>query len=171
MSWKKLTVEDIRLILAEEEIQKLNTLSLENELIDKVIDETLNVVSATWRGAMASKGYNIDVRDFYVPYEYIYYILVHARHLIWTRFPNSPTIALDERRVEEYDNAMKMLEKMTIAPSSPYDASDPDNPNKNPEEIVNGSIVNYPKRFPAWFEESIFVDNLVELTHRKEKEF
>lgn len=169
MAWKRLTIDDIRLILAEDEVEKLNKLSLAEDKLEKVINETLDMTANVWRGVLRSKGYHIDIRDCYIPPEYVYFVLVHARHTIWTRFPNSNDIALDERRVSEWDDAMEMLKKADIAPSSPYDPSDPENPNVNPDDIVNASIVNYPKRFPAWFTNTIFVDDLVKMTHESDK--
>ena len=48
MSWKRLTIDDLRLILSEDETQKLDTLSL-NEDITEPVNQTILLVSNTWR--------------------------------------------------------------------------------------------------------------------------
>ena len=49
-----------------------------------------------FRGAFRAKGYAVDVRDNYVPSGYVLPVLQYARYVAWSRFPNSPDIALDE---------------------------------------------------------------------------
>lgn len=79
-----------------------------------------------WRGAWQAKGYQIDIRDHYVAPEYTYYVLVHARYAIWTRFPNSPAYALDEARKAEYDKALELLKSPYIGTSKPDYSDDPE---------------------------------------------
>ena len=79
-----------------------------------------------WRGAWQAKGYQIDVRDHYVAPEYTYYVLVHARYAIWTRFPNAPAYALDEARKAEYDKALELLKSPYIGTSKPDYTDDPE---------------------------------------------
>lgn len=99
--WKKLDINDLRTILSEDELDKLRTLSLDAE-IDNIVNDGLNLISDTWRGALGAKGYTLDIRAHYTPPEYRYWILTHARYAIWTRFPNTPGIALDKAREAEY---------------------------------------------------------------------
>ena len=86
MSWKRLTVDDLRTVLAEDEIQKLMNCSLDTELSGRIQQQIDNVADA-FRGAFASKGYNMDVRKHYVPEEYVLPILNYARWSCWTTFP------------------------------------------------------------------------------------
>lgn len=37
MAWKRLTIDDLRLVLAEDEVEKLNQRSLEDSLFEQVI--------------------------------------------------------------------------------------------------------------------------------------
>ena len=50
MAWKRLTIDDLRLVLAEDEIDKLDTRSLEPNL-SAVIQQQLDVASDAFRGA------------------------------------------------------------------------------------------------------------------------
>ena len=118
--WKQLTVDDLRLILSEDEITRLNSISKSQE-INSIIQDTLDLVADTWRGAIISKGYDYDIREHYIPLSYSYWILVHARYVVWTRFPKSPNIALDSARQSEYEKALDLLEKMYIGADIPDD--------------------------------------------------
>lgn len=108
MSWKKLDIDDLRLILAEDEVERLNTLSLKEDLTG-VLNDTIELVAQTWRGAMRGKGLEIDPREGYIPSAYAYWILVHARYACWSRFPNSGVIAIDDVRKKEYEQALEIL--------------------------------------------------------------
>ena len=59
MAWKKLEMNDLRLVLSEDEMDKLNELSLD-ESITAVIDDTIELVSNVWRGALKAKGMEIE---------------------------------------------------------------------------------------------------------------
>ena len=108
MSWTRLTIDDLRLILSEKEVEQLNQYSLD-ESMTAVINDTIDMIADTWRGALRAKGYTLDSRDHYLPSAYRYYALTHARHAVWTRFPNSKDIALDDRRLDEYKEALELL--------------------------------------------------------------
>lgn len=108
MAWKKLNIDDLRLVLSEDEVQKLNELSVE-ENIDQILNDTIELISQTWRGAMRAKGIEIDPRDGYIPSAYQYWVLVHSRYACWSRFPNSSVIAIDEVRKKEYEQALEIL--------------------------------------------------------------
>jgi hypothetical protein len=100
----------LRLVLSEDEMDKLNELSLD-ESITAVIDDTIELVSNVWRGALKAKGMEIDPRDGYTPSTYWYWVLCHARYACWSRFPNSSVIAIDDVRKEEMKRAMDLLKE------------------------------------------------------------
>ena len=113
MAWKKLTIDDLRLVLSEDEVEKLNTLSLEENITD-IINSQIELISQTWRGSFQAKGYEIDPRDYYIPSAYAYWVLVHARSGVWARFPMSSTIAFDENRKEEAKRALELLKNPAL---------------------------------------------------------
>lgn len=123
-TWKQLTIEDLRKILSEDEVQSLENMSKIISL-DR-IQSTLDLIADTWRGAISAKGYSVYERAHWVPNELAYWILVHARWAIWTTFPMSPSIALDEARKSEYEQALKYLEKMPFAIKEPVYSEDPE---------------------------------------------
>lgn len=128
MSWKRLTPDDMRLVLAEDEIDKLNNFNKSEELYD-IIQKQLDLIAAQFRGAFTAKNYVIDVRDYYLPEEYHHAALVIARYLSWSRFPNSHYIALDEPREKEYIEAKELLKNPYIGTSAPdYSGMSPEDP-------------------------------------------
>ena len=128
-NWKRLEVDDLRVILSEDEIQTLKTISLDDSKVD-VVQEMIDMASDLFRGAFVSKGYPIDVRDHYSPLNYKHFILIYARWSMWSRFPMSPSIALDEARKQEWNLACDMLKDPRIGVESPewkYSSENPDN--------------------------------------------
>ena len=121
--WKRLKIEDLKKILSDDETEKLEEISTTSP---DVIQDVLDLVADSWRGAWQAKGYQVDVRDHYVAPEYTYFVLVHARYAIWTRFPNSPAYALDEARKAEYDKALELLKSPYIGTSKPDYTGDPE---------------------------------------------
>lgn len=117
--WIKLTTNDLKMVLAQDEIDKLSTMSLSPEKIDLIIQQTLDDVANTFRGSWNSKGYEIDIRDCYIDKAYKVYVLNYARVLIWSRFPNSKEIAIDEIRQKMYDEAVELLKDPYIGVSKP----------------------------------------------------
>lgn len=124
MSWKRLTVDDLRTVLAEDEIQKLMNCSLDTELSGRIQQQIDNVADA-FRGAFASKGYNMDVRKHYVPEEYVLPILNYTRWSCWTTFPMTQDFALSEPRKMLYEEAKELLKNPYIAVSKPDYSDDP----------------------------------------------
>lgn len=61
MSWTHISPNDLRICLSEDEFQKLSTLSLEPSS-RQIIQDTIDLLSETWRGALKGKGYEIDPR-------------------------------------------------------------------------------------------------------------
>lgn len=110
MSYQKLTIDDLRQCLSEDEIDKLDTLSLEpgtTEIINKIME----TISQTWRGALKAKGYEIDPRDYFIPETYKWWVLVHCRYACWSRFPQSSIFAIDDVRKKEYEKALELLKE------------------------------------------------------------
>lgn len=124
MSWKRLTVDDLRLTLSEDEIDKLSTRSLDTNL-SGVIQDQLDTVADAFRGSWSAKGYTLDVRDHYVAPEYKQFVLNYARWQIWTRFPMTEDYALSEPRQKQYEEAAAMLKDPYIATGKPDYSDDP----------------------------------------------
>lgn len=144
--WTQLTINDLRKILSEDEIEKLNTLSIGDGITD-MINSQIDLISDTWRGALQGKGYSMDIRDHYTPSEYQYWILVHARWAIWTRFPNSINIALDDARKNEYDKCLELLKDPYLNVSDPdweYSSENPSNWNES-ELDTEPNVINNQK--------------------------
>ena len=152
--WKILTIDDLRLILAENEIQALDTVNKDGS-IEAMVNQQILLVSEMWRGALRKKGYVVDVRPGYVPAEYWLPILQHARWVSWSRFPFADNYALSEPRKFEFEEAMKLLKEVDIGPSAP------DYSNLTPEEEEQyGDLIDQQKtdgavsmpflKFPPW---------------------
>lgn len=127
MAFKRLTTDDLKSILSQDEIDALNTFSLDPAKTT-ILNDTIDMIADTWRGALSAKGYALDVRDHYIPTEYAYWVLVHARYAIWSRFPMSPAIALDDARKDEYNKALELLKNPYIGASKPDWEYSPENP-------------------------------------------
>ena len=125
MSWKQLTIDDLRLVLSEDEVDKLNEVSLDPSL-STVIQDQLDMVSDAYRGSWRSRGYTIDVRDHYVAPEYRNAVLNYARVQIFTRFPMTPSFALDENTNKQYEEATELLKNPYIGVSKPDYSDDPE---------------------------------------------
>lgn len=132
--WKQLTTDDLKQILSEDEIDTLNTVSVDSKYTD-IVQNAINLVANMFRGAFEAKGYEIDIRDYYVPASYHLPVLQYARYIAWTRFPNSPDIALDEARKKEVERLFKLLENPYIGTEAP----DWEHSSKNPEHGRYGS--------------------------------
>lgn len=139
MSWKHLTIDDLKLVLAQDEVSKLEERSVE---ITDIINKQLDIVADMFRGAWAAKGYKLDIREHYVAPEYVIPVLNYARWQIWTRFPATENISLAENRKAGYDEAVTLLENPYIGTSDPYDPTDPDNPNEN--DKIKDSAISMP---------------------------
>lgn len=124
MAWKRLTVDDLRLTLAEDEIDKLSTRSLDTD-IQNVLQDQLDMAADAFRGAWLSKGYEVDVRAHYVAPEYRQFVLDYARYQIWTRFPMAEDYALSKPREESWKTAVEMLKNPYLATSKPDYSDDP----------------------------------------------
>lgn len=116
--WKRLDFNDLAEILAQDEIDKLDVYSLSAD-ISSICQKQLDSVADLYRGSWQSKGYALDVREHYVAPEYRIPVLNYARWQIWTRFPNSKDIGLDDPRKAAYEEAKELLKSPFIGVSPP----------------------------------------------------
>lgn len=123
--WRRLGVDDLRLVLAEDEIEKLSSMSVSEDLND-ILQKQVDMVADSYRAAMQSKGYIVDIREHYIPNAYKMFVLNLARYQIWTRFPNSKDYALGEEREASYDEATEYLKDPKIGPPIPDYSDDPE---------------------------------------------
>ena len=147
--WNKITIEDVRLTLAEDEIDRLNTLSTTEENLNKIIDQTIEMVSSMIRGSLQSKGYTLDFREYYLPKEYYFFALIIIRYQLWTRFPNSNKFALDDARTKQYEEAMSMIKNPILGPSTPDYSDLPDE--EKPKPIEDVALINPKLKFDAFY--------------------
>lgn len=155
MSWERLTIDDLRLVLAEDEIEKLNERSLAEDKLSVVIQQQLDLAADSFRGALQSKGYLLDVRDHYIAPEYKQFVLNYARYSIWTRFPMTENFALSEPRKKQYDEAVELLKNPYIGVSKPDYSDDPGLSSDTSLSNVNDGAITMPwlKMPPTPFEE------------------
>ena len=108
-NWKHLTTDDLRLALAEDELERLGTLSLDESKLSVVLQQTLDNAADAFRAAWSAKGYELDPRDHYISTGYSEFILSFARWNLWCRFPLSDNYALSEPRKLQYEKAIELL--------------------------------------------------------------
>ena len=125
MSWRRLTIDDLRLVLSEDEVDKLNTRSIDPALSAR-IQLQLDTVADYFRGAFQGKGYDLDVRDHYVPPQYAQPILNYARWQVWTTFPGTEDYSLTDPRKQQYEEAVELLKDPYIATEKPDYSDDPE---------------------------------------------
>ena len=128
--WNKLTIDDMKLYLSQDELDALNTYSVD---IEDVINKQLDAIADMFRGAFVSKSYEIDTRDHYIPSSYKHFVCTYARYVIWQRFPMSPNVALDDARKEEYKLVSELLKDAYIGVDKPeweHSSNNPDNTGK-----------------------------------------
>ena len=136
MKWKRLTIDDLRLVLAEDEVDKLENRSLDED-VQNIIQSQLDCVADAFRGAWKSKGYEVDVREHYD----------YARYQIWTRFPMTEDFALSEPRKKQYEEAQDMLRDPILGTSKPDYSDDPELSSLNNARYDNAISVPWLK-FP-----------------------
>ena len=130
--WKELTIDDLQVILSQDEVDALNTLSSDPSKTP-VVQDMIDMAADIFRGPFISKSFEIDTREHYIPSNYAHFVLVYARYSMWTRFPMSPAIALDDARKDEYEFIRDMIKNPTIGVDKP----DWEHSNKNPENPDN----------------------------------
>lgn len=116
--WKRLTVQDLKIILSEDEV---NTLQNTSTSFEDTAQEVLDLASDMFRGSLRAKGYAYDIREHYTPSSYHLKILQHVREIIWTRFPHSNIIAIDHLRESEADSLDEILKDPYLSPETPED--------------------------------------------------
>lgn len=85
-----------------------------------------------FRYAWCSKGYNVDERPAYIPNGYKVFVLNIARVEIWSRFPNSSNIGIDDIRKQLYNDAKELLKDPYIGVPDPDYSDDPELSGKVP---------------------------------------
>lgn len=123
--WVHLTYEDLAEVLAYDELEKLNEMSI-HESIDNICQRQVDSVADAFRGAFLAKGYNIDIRSHYIPQTYKVYVLAMARYFICARFPGSKDIFLDEPRYELFKRAQDLLKDPVLGVPDPDYSNDPE---------------------------------------------
>lgn len=144
MAWNELTTDDFKAILSQDELDLLQTISTDGET--DVVQNAIDLVVQQFRGAFIGKGYEIDVRDQYIPDSYRLPVLQYSRYVVWSRFPNSPNIALDEVRKEQVKQALELLKDPYIGLDKPewqYSSKNPDTAGS----LQAGSITVPPMKF------------------------
>ena len=136
MSWNRLTIDDMKLYLSQDELDSLNTYSTD---VENVINQQLDAIADMFRGAFVSKSYEIDTREHYIPSSYKHFVCSYARYVIWQRFPMSPNVALDDARKAEYELVKGLLKDAYIGVDKPDWEHSSNNP-ENTGKIQGGSI-------------------------------
>lgn len=156
--WTRLNIDDLRLVLAEDEVQKLDNLSKTTD-ISAMINDQLDMVADMYRGALAAKGFNIDVRAHYISPEYRNIVLNYARWQIWTRFPMTENYALSKPRENLFLEAQDYLKDPKIGPSIPDYSDDPElSGNTDLTSYSDGSLSLPYLKFNSW--DSGFMSNM-----------
>lgn len=143
MAWKRLTYDDMRLYLAKDELDRLEKVSIDADL-SAVVDDTLDLVSETWRGAWMGKGYDVDVRPYYTCSTYWPFILAYARWTLWNRFPNAGNFALSETRKDEWELAKELLKNPYIGLDKPDYSDDPELSGDADDSLAKDASITVP---------------------------
>lgn len=109
MAWKHIEISDVRLALSEDEIERLQTLSVDESKLNEIIQQTSDAVADMFRASWDGKGYAVDPRPHFVSEGYVIPILAVIRYTLFTRFPMSDNYALSEPRKLQYEKAVELL--------------------------------------------------------------
>ena len=123
MAWLRPTIEHLKLVLAQDEIEKLENASSD---LSGRIQGQLDATADLYRSAYMQKGYTLDVRDHYIDSGYLIPMLNYARYQIWTTFPMSEDFALSEPRKMLYEDAKELLKNPYLGTSTPDYSDDPE---------------------------------------------
>lgn len=77
MAWLRPTIEHLKLVLAQDEIEKLENASSD---LSGRIQGQLDATADLYRSAYLQKGYTLDVRDHYIDSGYLIPMLNYARY-------------------------------------------------------------------------------------------
>ena len=142
-NWKRLTYNDMRLYLAKDELDKLQTASIDASL-SAVVNDTLDLVSDAFRGAWLAKGYEIDQREHYTCSTYFPFILAYARWTLWNRFPSAQAYALTETRKDEWKLAADLLKNPYIGVDKPDYSDDPELSGNVDDTLIHDPSITVP---------------------------
>lgn len=156
MAWKRLDIDDLRLVLAEDEIDKLNTRSVDPKF-SQIVQDQLDLAADAFRGAWSAKGYSIDIRPHYIAPEYRQFVLDYARYQIFTRFPMAEDFALSKPREELWKIAVAMLKDPYLATSAPDYEDDPEAAEEAAKQAGDSSVAMPWLRMPGEVGEYGFV--------------
>lgn len=123
MAWLRPTIEHLKLVLAQDEIEKLENASTD---LSGRIQRQLDATADLYRSAYMQKGYTLDVRDHYIDSGYLIPMLNYARYQIWTTFPMTEDFALSEPRKLLYEDAKELLKNPYLGTSTPDYSDDPE---------------------------------------------
>ena len=137
--WKQLTTNDLKKILSQDELDTLESVSVDPSL-SSVVQDGIDLVADMFRGAFIAKGYKYDIRDHYVPSTYALPVLQYSRVVVWSRFPNSPAIALDEVRKKENERLQDLLKDPYIGAEDPDWEHSSENPEATGKDQAKGTI-------------------------------
>ena len=123
MSWIHPTINELKLVLSQEEIDKLSEVSTD---LSNRIQSQLDAITDQFRAAFRAKGYTIDVRNHYIDNGYLIPMLNYARWQVWTTFPMTEDYALSDPRKFMYEEAKELLKNPYMATSEPDYSDDPE---------------------------------------------
>lgn len=146
MSWKHPTTEDLKLVLSQDEIDKLSSVS--NDLSDRIQGQ-LDAVADLFRAGFTAKGYSVDVRDHYIDTGYLIPMLNYARWQIWTTFAMTEDYALSDPRKYMYEEAKELLKNPYIATTKPDYSDDPELSSQALSSDVDSAIAMPWMKFPT----------------------
>ena len=113
--WMHLDIDDLRRALSEDELERLGQLSLDEGMLDRVLQETLDSGADAFRAAWKAKGYPVDPRPHWIDSGYAEFVLAFARWNLWCRFPMADNYALSEPRKLQYEKALELLKDPWLA--------------------------------------------------------
>lgn len=147
MAWLRPTIEHLKLVLAQDEIEKLEKASCD---LSGRIQAQLDATADLYRSAFRSKGYALDSRDHYIDSGYLVPMLNYARYQIWTTFPMTENYSLSKPREELYKAAQELLKNPYLGTSTP-------DPQQETSRLSSDAAISIPYlRFPPMPGESGF---------------
>lgn len=154
MAWTRPTIEELKLVLAQDEIDKLDSYS--SDITDR-IQKQLDMVADEFRAAFRSKGYQIDTRDHYIDEGYLVPMLNYARWQIWSTFPMADNYALSEPRKKQYEEAAALLKNPYLGTSIPDNGEPTPEPTDPDDKLAQDPAITIPwLKFPPSYENGGF---------------
>lgn len=147
--WRNVEKKDLAMVLSQDEIDKLENLSTN---YDDIFESSAVLVSNMIRGALSAKGFSLSTLENSIPESYMLIALILIRSFMWSRFPHSNIIAIDEIRLKESEWAKEVLKELPYNPDKIDSEHNPDNPD-NPDYVItdNQGTIKVPYlRFPQY---------------------